>query len=113
MLGPIEKAIWDHSRWKTQLKQAIETGESDLNVEDSSNPHACAFGQWLDSEDGKNLPDYDTIVELHNEFHTEASHILDLALKGSASEATGKMQIGSKFNQSTARLVNALADIQS
>ena len=82
-------------------------------VEKTSNPHACAFGEWLDSEEGKTLPDYDTIVELHNEFHTEASHILDLALKGSASEATAKMQMGSKFNQSTARLVNALAELQS
>jgi hypothetical protein len=113
MLGPIEKAIWDHSRWKTHLKQAIETGESDFNVTDTGNPHACTFGHWLDSEDGRTLADYDTIVGLHEEFHKEASTILALALQGSASEATARMQIGSKFNRSTAKLVNALAEIQS
>ena len=109
----IEQAIFAHSRWKVHLKQAIETGKSDFNVKDTSNPHACAFGEWLDSEDGKTLPGHDTIAELHEEFHIEASNILALALRGSASEATAKMQIGSKFSQSTARLVNALAEIQS
>ncbi len=109
----IEEAIFAHSRWKVHLKQAIETGKSDFSVVDTSNPHACEFGQWLDSEDGKNLPGYETIVGLHKEFHSEASTILALALRGSASEATAKMQMGSKFSQSTARLVNALAEIQS
>ena len=111
MLETIDKVIWAHSRWKVHLKQAIETGESDFNVENTSNPHACRFGQWLDSEDGKKLPDYDMIVQLHKEFHREASNILDLALKGSASEATAKMQMGSKFNRLTAKLVNGLVEI--
>lgn len=111
MTDTIDKAIWAHSRWKIHLKQAIETGKSDFTVENTSNPHACIFGQWLDSKEGKHLQDYDTIVELHNSFHTEASHILDLALKGHASEATAKMQMGSRFNQLTAKLVNRLAEI--
>ncbi|HHB92074.1 MAG TPA: hypothetical protein ENK59_02530 [Thioploca sp.] len=111
MLETIDKAIWAHSRWKIYLKQAIETGESNFNVKDTSNPHACVFGQWLDSKDGKNLPDYDIIVELHTNFHIEASNILDLALKGHANEATSKMQMGSKFSQLTAKLVNRLAEI--
>lgn len=111
MLDSIDKVIWAHSRWKTHLKQAIETGKCDFNVENSSNPHACEFGQWLDSIDGKNLPDYDTIVKLHNGFHREAANILDLALNGNAREATAKMQMGSKFNQLTAKLVNGLVEI--
>ena len=109
----LEEAIFAHSRWKVHLKQAIETGKSDFSVVDTSNPHACAFGQWLDSEEGRTLPDYGTIAKLHEEFHIEASNILALALGGSASEATAKMQMGSKFSRSTARLVNALAEIQS
>jgi hypothetical protein len=111
MLETIDKVIWAHSRWKVRLKQAIETGKSDFNVENTRNPCACEFGQWLDSEDGKKLPDYDTIVELHNEFHGEAATILGLALKGSAREATAKMQMGSKFNQLTAKLVNGIFEI--
>ncbi len=111
MIETIDKAIWAHSRWKIHLKQAIDTGKSNFTVENTGNPHACVFGQWLESKDGKNLPDYNTIVELHNNFHVEASNILDLALKGCASEATAKMQMGCKFNQLTAKLVNKLAEI--
>ena len=112
MLESMDKVIWAHSRWKVHLKQAIETGKSDFNVEKTSNPHACEFGQWLDSEGGKSLPDYDTIVELHNGFHREAAAILGLALKGSVREATEKLQLGSQFNQLTAKLVNKLVEIQ-
>ncbi|MBE9563078.1 MAG: CZB domain-containing protein [Proteobacteria bacterium] len=111
MLEKIDKAIWAHSRWKIHLKQAIETGKSDFNVETTSNHHDCVFGQWLDSKDGKKLPEYDTVVEFHRNFHIEAANILDLALKGDASAATAKMQMGSKFNQLTAKLVNKLAEI--
>ncbi|MCK5877630.1 MAG: CZB domain-containing protein [Candidatus Marithrix sp.] len=111
MLKEIDKAIWAHSRWKIHLKQAIETGESDFNVENTRNSHVCTFGQWLDSDVGKKLPEYDVVSKLHYDFHTEAANILELALKGEASEATNKMQMGSKFNQLTAKLVNKLAEI--
>jgi hypothetical protein len=108
----IDKAIWAHSRWKVHLKKAIETGQSEFTIEGVRNPHRCAFGQWLDSPDGRHLPDYSEIVELHSTFHQEASHILELALMGETSEATQKMQLGSRFNQLTAKLVNKLADIE-
>ncbi len=39
------------------------------------------------------------------------SQILHLALAGQTSEATAKMQLGSPFNQQTAKLVNKLAEI--
>lgn len=111
MKETIEKAIWAHSRWKSHLKQAIETGKSHATIEDVRNPHTCAFGEWLDSKEGKRLPDYSEVYELHTAFHEEASHILSLALAGKASEATVKMQVGSHFNQLTAKLVNRLAEI--
>lgn len=111
MKETIEKAIWAHSRWKTHLKQAIETGKSHVTIEDVRNPHTCAFGEWLDSKEGQKLPGYSDINELHTAFHEEASHILGLALTGQANEATAKMQVGSNFNQLTAKLVNKLAEI--
>ncbi len=111
MKETIEKAIWAHSRWKIHLKQAIETGQSNFTVEEVQNPHHCAFGQWLDSAYGRTLPDYSEVFELHSAFHQEASQILSLALAGQTSEATAKMQLGSPFNQQTAKLVNKLAEI--
>ena len=111
MKETIDKAIWAHSRWKTHLKQAIETGQSHFTVAEVQNPHNCAFGQWLDSKEGQGLKDYSEIVELHSTFHQEASQILSLALAGLTREATAKMQLGSDFNQKTAKLVNKLAEI--
>jgi hypothetical protein len=107
----IDKAIWAHSRWKVHLKQAIQTGQSDFSIGNVRNPHICAFGKWLDSAAGKRLPDYSHIIELHENFHKEASHILELALTGQTNEAAEKMQLGSHFNQLTAKLINKLADI--
>lgn len=109
----IDKAIWAHSRWKIHLKDAIETGQSEFTVEQTRNHHTCAFGQWLDSLEGKRFPDYQKIDQLHQAFHEEASHILSLALAGHKNEAADKMQLGSQFNQLTAQLVNKLAEIGS
>jgi len=109
----IDKAIWAHSRWKIHLKDAIETGQSDFTVEQTRNHHTCAFGQWLDSKEGKRLPDYQEIAKLHQAFHEEASHILSLALAGQKNGAADKMHLGSQFSQLTAHLVNKLAEIGS
>ncbi|HIE00132.1 MAG TPA: hypothetical protein EYP59_07550 [Thiotrichaceae bacterium] len=111
MNDKIDQAIWAHSRWKVHLKQAIETGQSDFTVETVQNPHACAFGQWLDSKEGKTLSHYSEIVELHQNFHQEAAHILSLALTGQKEDAATKVQLGSEFSHLTAKLVNKLADI--
>ncbi len=111
MKETIDKAIWAHSRWKTHLKNAIETGQSDFSVEQTRNHHTCAFGQWLDSKEGKRLRDYQEIAKLHQAFHEEASHILSLALAGQKKDASDKIQLGSQFSQLTAQLVNKLAEI--
>jgi hypothetical protein len=111
MKETIDRAIVAHSRWKIHLKEAIETGKCDSTVEEVRNPHACKFGEWLDSSAGKALPSYSEIVELHREFHEKASHVLHLALAGQKSEATEKMLLGSQFSQLTAKLVNKLAEI--
>jgi hypothetical protein len=107
----IDKAIWAHSRWKVHLKNAIETGQSDFTVEQAQNHHVCAFGKWLDSAEGRTLPHYLEIAELHRKFHQEASQILNIALAGRKNEATDKIHLGSPFSQLTARLVNKLAEI--
>jgi hypothetical protein len=111
MSKKIDQVIWAHSRWKVHLKEAIKTGKSDFTVEEVRNPHACPFGQWLDSKEGRTLPHYSEIVQLHQDFHQEAAEILNLALSGQKEEAASRVQLGSNFNQLTAKLVNQLAEI--
>ena len=112
MRGKFEKAIVAHSQWKYHLKKAVQTGQSRFTVEEATNPHVCEFGKWLDSAEGKILPEYSELLELHNNFHEEASIILELALTGKKNEAEEKMQFGSRFSQLTSKLVNRMAALK-
>jgi hypothetical protein len=108
----IGQEIATHNIWKFHLKNAIETGRSDFTVEEVQNYHACIFGEWLDSAEGKRLPHYLEISELHKAFHEEASIVLHLALMGQPSEALAKMREGSRFSQISSQLIETLADIE-
>jgi len=113
MLIDLNRVIQSHSQWKNRLKKAIEKGEFDfVDVDEIANEHKCQFGQWLDSQTGKMLPDYNEVVAIHIAFHKEAARILELALQGHQDEALEAMKLGSRFNQLTAQLVNKLADIK-
>jgi hypothetical protein len=105
----ISEAIVKHNRWKFDLKNAIESGNCQFTVAEIQNPHLCTFGKWLDSPEGKNLPDYPQIVELHIKIHNEAAKILHLALLGQPSHALIKMQLGSRFSQLSSQLIDKLA----
>ncbi len=108
----IEEMILAHSNWKHHLKKAIDTSESEFTVEQAGNYHNCAFGKWLDSSEGKQLPDYSELYELHKEFHHEASKVLNLALEGQKTEAEAKMQFGSLYSKLSSKLVNKLTQIK-
>jgi len=108
----IDKAIWAHSRWKLHLQNAITKGKSEFSVAETGNPILCKFGEWLYSAEGKKLPNFSEIAELHQEFHKEAAKILALALSGQIEDAKAKMESGSDFNQLTAKLVKMLAEVK-
>ena len=108
----IGKAIVAHSRWKQHLRKAIDTGESEFSVDTAQSPHLCEFGIWLESEDGKSLPDYNEIYELHKRFHLEAARILNLALKGHSNDAETLLAFGSDFSKTSAKLVNKLSKLK-
>jgi len=108
----IDEMIIAHSKWKYYLEKAIETNQSQFTVEEVENCHACAFGKWLDSAEGKKLSDYSEIYELHKKFHFEASKVLALALAGDKTEAETQMQFGSPYSILTSRLVNKLSQLE-
>ena len=67
----IDKAIGAHGMWKTRLKQAIETGKSEVSVETIRQDNQCNFGKWLYgstlSAADKSSAQYKTVRELHAE----------------------------------------------
>jgi hypothetical protein len=108
-----DQIINNHSRWKHLLKKVIESGQSEFTVAHVRDAHHCAFGKWLYSPDGKSLPHYSKVVELHQHFHEEAAKVLELALQGHFYQASEQLKLGSPFSQATTNLVNELGKIRT
>ena len=106
----INKAIAAHGRWKTHLRQAIETGKSEWKADSVRSDSLCDFGKWLHSCSSaeKATERWTKIRDLHAEFHREAARILTLALAGRKSEAEGAIALGSHFSKTSADLTLAL-----
>jgi hypothetical protein len=109
-LHPIDRAIAAHAKWKSHLRQAIDTGMSEWTVERVRPDVLCEFGSWL-----HNLPISERMTEhfrvvrdLHAKFHQEAADVLDLALSGSRDKATAAMAIGSPFATVSSKLTAAM-----
>jgi len=107
-----DQVIHNHSHWKYLLKNAIESGQSEFTVVNARDAHQCAFGKWLYSPDGKSLPHYSKVVELHQRFHEEAAKVLELALQGQFYRASEQLKFGSSFSQASVDLVNELSRIR-
>ena len=108
----IDKAVGAHSAWKQRLKTAIDTGKSEVTVENACKDNVCAFGQWLYGSTiaagAKGLPGYNEVKGLHATFHKHAGEILDLALKGKKAEATGLMGVTANYSKVSAQLTQAM-----
>lgn len=111
-LNPIDKAIAAHARWKSHLRRAIETGNSEFTVAKVRPDNLCEFGQWLLERSGPQrlTEHFKTVRDLHSRFHIEASHVLELALAGRRTEAEAAMAIGSPFANVSSRLTIAMTN---
>jgi methyl-accepting chemotaxis protein len=109
-LHPIDKAIAAHARWKSHLRQAIESGKSEYTVDRVRPDNVCEFGHWLAERPGSQrvTEQYKTVRDLHARFHIEASHVLELALAGRRDEAKAAMAFGSAFATTSSRLTTAM-----
>ncbi len=109
-LHPIDKAIAAHARWKSNLRQAIDTGKSEWTVERVRPDNLCEFGRWLLERPApqRMTEHYRTVHDLHARFHIEAAHVLELALAGRRAEAVAAMAIGQPFANVSSKLTIAL-----
>jgi len=108
-------AISAHESWKSKLRDAIATGQSESTPEKVSMDDNCSFGKWLHQRidpDAKSSPYYQKILAMHAEFHKAAGHILALALKGQKSEAAQLMGISSEFTKCSTTLTRLLHEWQ-
>ena len=104
-------AIAAHAKWRFNLKQAIETGRSEFNVETVKSDADCEFGQWL-----RSLPlaervseNWRIVRDLHAEFHEAAAAVLDMALTGRTEEANDELGRKGRFSQISTELTLAMS----
>lgn len=109
----LNKAIKAHSNWKIRLRDAIDTGTSDIAPSQARASHLCDFGKWLGSlpHSERSSEDCKTIQELHDKFHLEAAEVLQMALAGHKDKAhTALTDIKGDFVYTSARLINAITE---
>ena len=106
----IDKAISAHKEWKIRLENAINAGRSDFSPAIVKTDNACEFGKWLYSlspSDRSGL-DYNTVKNLHAEFHQIAGEILQLAISGRKEDALKNLSFGGTYGLASAKLSTAL-----
>ncbi|MBP9864648.1 CZB domain-containing protein [Patescibacteria group bacterium] len=109
----IDKAIGRHGMWKSELRTAIDTGQSTFDPKVVRMDNQCEFGKWLLQDidhDMKKSETYKTIVGYHADFHKEAARILEMALNGDRVQAEEEMNLGSKFSAMSAALTTSMVE---
>ncbi|MEE9335231.1 MAG: CZB domain-containing protein [Granulosicoccaceae bacterium] len=109
----IGKAISAHGQWKQKLRNAIDTGASDITPEQGKQDCNCAFGKWLYEHipaEQKTSPYYKEVRKLHADFHTEAGTILGMAIVGKKDEANARMKMGGNFSKLSSQLTKKLQE---
>ena len=107
----LRDALAAHAKWKTHLKNAIETGGSEFSVATVARDDQCAFGKWLY---GPGAPDagrshhYGACKSAHANFHVAAAEVLGLALSGRRADAEAKLGVTGAFARHSATVSSEL-----
>lgn len=107
----LTEAIAFHSAWKRRLRHAIDYGDSDMAVEEVGRDDHCEFGRWLrghDLTEADKGEDYETVRQLHAQFHKVAAITLQLATNGRKVEAERCMALGGLFTEASLRMTKAI-----
>ena len=107
----IAQAIRAHAAWKRQLRCAIDTGRTDIVVDDIGREDLCEFGRWLNETSlpvGNQDDHLKVIRHLHAQFHRVAAATLQLALSGRKTEAEQAMGAAGIYSRISLRLTTAL-----
>ena len=115
MIDAIVKGIAAHGLWKQRLIDAIKTGQSEWTPDVVCQDNQCEFGKWLYScsAEDKHSAHYEKIRHLHADFHKSAAQVLDLALKGNATEAQEKIDVDSEYATTSRNLTREMMDWKS
>ncbi|MFN8359119.1 MAG: CZB domain-containing protein [Candidatus Kapaibacterium sp.] len=109
MEAEISRAVAAHGMWKARLRNAIDSGSFDGNVETVKNCHLCEFGKWLDSvEQSKRDAHYRDVARLHEKFHGVAAKVAKLVVDKKKDEANSLLSMSGEFTVVSSELTRAM-----
>lgn len=110
----LEKAIAAHVMWKTRLKNAIDSGRLDADVQTIARDDQCTLGKWLYGNtiapSERTSGHYETVRSLHADFHKTAARVAELALAGKKAEAEAMMALRGEYSTVSGKLLQALTE---
>ncbi len=83
-------ALEAHEAWNAKLRQAIETGDCPTPVGQAGRDDACTFGKWLHGNPSiqhEQPEQWQTLHDLHEQFHQLAAGVLECAVSGRKADA--------------------------
>ncbi len=103
-----------HIGWFQDLRNAVETGQSNLAPGTVAEDTECEFGKWVHSELGALCPArlFDEIKRIHADFHREAAAILTLALSGRQAEARAGLVASSALAGLSRALIQKVQELR-
>jgi methyl-accepting chemotaxis protein len=109
----IGKEITNHLEWIETIASLLGSDElTKDDVQAVSRHDKCELGQWLNSEasmEFRNLPEFDKLIQSHDEFHTLAGFLITAYQMGKESEA---IETEKKFIEMSKRVINHLHALQ-
>ena len=103
-----------HARWKTRLRDAIQSGEAiDANL--AGKDDQCEMGKWVYGEGATyaSLPAYADLKAKHAKFHACVAEVLRQMRSSTAGESMKLIDpVGSEFGRCSVACINAIAALR-
>jgi hypothetical protein len=107
-------AIQSHVQWKLRLLSYIEgTSEEVLEPEVVGSDNLCALGKWIYSHGAEHYgdhPKFQSLKDIHAEFHTYASDVVRAVHSGDKEHALHLLQQG-EYPKISNRIKSVLAGL--
>jgi methyl-accepting chemotaxis protein len=117
MKEEIKNAIGAHGMWKARLRNAVDSGKTEVPIETIGKDNECIFGKWLYGAtipaDVKGSDYYKKVRELHAEFHKVAARVVLLATTGKKNGAEAMIGPGGEYTNISAKLTQTMMEWQN
>lgn len=108
-------AINKHAEWRMKFRTAMNMKEK-MDAVTISKDNCCELGKWLygqgKSEFGR-LTSFNSCLDAHKAFHTEAGKVALLINEGKFTEAEKLLAAGSAYSQISSRIGGILIKLKN